>query len=119
MYIYRMYIIVSDAEREAANAGAVQVTNNPADAYTYSMPLSSTGSAPATHWGCSTAATYEQTVTMAYVMAAIPLMSVRFYRCKVSDGRLDYTNSETAEVGSEFTWSDALADLGLQVANDA
>jgi hypothetical protein len=114
MHIFRFYIIVEDSEREAANNGAVLVTNNPADAATYSVPLSSTGQSPATHWACSTVATYDDAVAMATVMQSIPLYTVKFYRCLVRDGCLDYTNSQTATVGEPFRFEDALADLGLQ-----
>lgn len=53
-HIYRIALIVPDAQREAANRIAEAMGWG---AGCYSVPLSTDGAEPATHWGLSTSAT--------------------------------------------------------------
>ncbi|MBY5974989.1 hypothetical protein KUV28_21755 [Ferrimonas balearica] len=53
-YIYRIAMIVPDAQVEAARRIAAVMGWG---AGTYSVPLSASGKEPATHWGLSTSAT--------------------------------------------------------------
>jgi hypothetical protein len=66
LYTRRLHIVVTAAERAAANQAAQGLSGNPADGGTFNLPLSPTGQAPATHYRCCVALTeaaYQQVLT--------------------------------------------------------
>lgn len=114
LYVWRYYLIVPDAIKAAANAAAPQLTGNPADDLTLSVPLSADGTGEATHWGCSLAATEALMQAMSAALPSLP--GLVFYRVNAETGTLDGTNSPTVTVqGQAWGWQDALADMGLKV----
>lgn len=51
-YQYHVAIIVADDKRQPAGGRIVDWSGDPEGAQPLSVPLSSDGSEPATHWGC-------------------------------------------------------------------
>lgn len=64
LYIHRLHLVCTNADLAASNAYAEQLTGNPDDIYTFSVPISANGEEPATHWGTSTVATEAMRVQM-------------------------------------------------------
>lgn len=113
-YSYRLILIVSDADRDAANQIAVEVGKGEPDRNTYSVPLSASGHEPATHWACSTIASDTMVAEM---QASLPrVASVQFFRMTADDSVLRVTNNAFAypKRGASFSIEDALAACGLQ-----
>lgn len=112
-WIYRYHLIVADAERQEANESARSVTGNDADLNTYIVPLSADGQAPATHWGCSTAAT--ESIRTGMLQQLSGLQTVSFWRCAADGYALQSTNhgGSQASIGEPFGFDDACAALGL------
>lgn len=49
-YKHRRFLLVTDAQREKANASARDIDPDPACGETFIVPLSPSGKLPATHW---------------------------------------------------------------------
>lgn len=96
-YTHRVLIIIPAASRDAANAAAVQLTANTADAFTFTVGLSPNGVEPITHYWCSVAlreADYQ----------AVQQMKAAFTGSEVIDWNMDHEPTKPDEV---------LASLGL------
>lgn len=114
-WLYRYHLIVSAADRDAANQVAVEVTGDEADRLTFGVPLSVSGNEPATHFGCSTAATDPIRTGLAVRLGAGRVPSIKFWRLDAQTGLLVQTNvaASVGKVGQTLTWEQALVDAGL------
>jgi hypothetical protein len=111
-YPHRMFIILSDADREAGNQIATEIGNGENERSTYDVPLSADGSEPATDWACSTLASDPMRIKMVEAMLAGRVPSVRFFMLDAKRGTLIDTNVpsaiEAARWGEKWTFEDAL-----------
>jgi len=115
--MHRHIVIVSDADRAAANQAAVEMFGGEAQRQTFSVPLSPTGLPPATHWGCFTSATEGHRQAMLVRLRANRVASARFWRLESGTGLLAESNhaGRADKTGGACDWPDALADMALKV----
>ena len=115
-WIYRVAIFVPADERELANAvHTLYWPEGDPEAFTFSVPLSSDGMLPATHYGTYTAATEMLWAMWKGIMSFICPGAV-YYRTHYNEGILLETNGPTAQakIGTPFYWAMALEDSQLQ-----
>jgi hypothetical protein len=112
-YTLRFLGAVPAAARNTANALAVQLTQNPADALTFSVPLSADGSAPATHYACCAAVTPADWLTITQGLA--PRVPGCRYCCWRQDDDTLYESNTGGTPGEPWGVARALAVLGLMV----
>lgn len=109
----RLHLFCAAIDQNAANAVAVAITDNPADAATFSVPL--VDGAGAEYFGCSTAATeaIRDAAYAAFGTGVVP--SIKFFSLDAATEVLNTTNvsGALASIGQPFTWQDALTALGL------
>lgn len=108
-FIHRAFLIVNGA-RQAAQRTRWKTLGpaGNAEAGTFTAPLSSDGSLPATHFGASSAFTDTMRRRLTNNNTGLK------YYVVDSQGILRFTNSGTAIPGRTFTWEDVLTDMGLQ-----
>lgn len=114
-WLFRMHVIVPAYARTAANGLAAQVgPGGAAELQTFSVPLSASGEAPATHYGCSTLATQAIRAALQANLGSVP--GVLAYTCNAETGALLATTSQAAQaqVGQVWGWGQCLDDAGLQ-----
>lgn len=116
-YAWRSALIVPGAQRETADGLASAITGGDAvaEGRTYSVPLSATGAAPATHWGCCTAVDTVMLGRMQAALGAGMLTGVRFWRWDAATCLLVSSSSSVPVIGSAWGWAASLVDAGLQV----
>lgn len=105
-YTYRIAIIVPDADVAAARDLASDTGWGEG---CYSVPLSADGTAPATHWGLSTAGT-QRTVD---VLNGAPMEGVEPGRLAAVVGSLEWA-SGPADTNARQQFDTLAASLGLQ-----
>jgi len=113
MWSWRVVIIVPAASKSVAEAAARQINSTGPDyaGDAFTLALSATGNAPATHYGLYTSATDEMVEEMA---SALPSISgVQFWRHGVG-GDLQASNV-TAPSGQAWGWEQSLDAAGLRV----
>lgn len=96
-------LILPTAARDAGNALGAAMGWGP---FSYSVALSPTGSAPATHYGCCA----EVSVGFLALLASPPPEAAPVLAVLTIDTR------DTADPGAH--WHEVLADHGLQVVSD-
>lgn len=97
-----MSLIVPRGAVDIANREAIRITGNAAEKETFSVPLSSTGKTPATHYGAHTAATDD-----------IAKRHVRLIRRHEGYYNLTKINSGTPDETSKGTFDSLCNDIGL------
>lgn len=109
----RLHLFCRADHQNAANAVAVAITDNPADAATFSVELEDTNGQ--TWYGCSTAATeaIRDAAYQAFGTGVVP--SIRFFSLDAATEVLNTTNVPGAmtSIGQVYSWQDALTALGL------
>lgn len=111
---FRHFIVVAAEEQAAANAIAADI--DPDDgSQTFSVPLSTDGSTPTTHYGCNTASDQAMAEAMFTVDAVDPpaLNSVAWWRVDAATGHLMDGNTANGTPNMPWQWEDALNALGL------
>lgn len=97
---HRVLVVVTAADQARANAAAVQLSGQAADAQTFTNGLSPTGAAPASHYWASVVMDDAHYQTLMTVF--VPLFPAAFVQQWDIDANPNYPNT-------------ALAGLGLQV----
>lgn len=111
-YKHRAFLIVTEAERPTQRIRWTSLAPaGPAEAATFTAPLSADGFEPVTHFGASSAFTGA----MQRSLVEGNNMGLMYYVVN-PPGILRFTNSPVVQIGTAFTWADALADMGLQPA---
>lgn len=111
MWNHRLHLVIEAAHREQGNQAAVRATGNPADELTFSVPLSPTGSLPATHYGSSTVVTEELRIALWQEYAAGNVPGLYYWWLDSLSGQF---------VDSNVPWStatdfdDCLSAIGLK-----
>jgi hypothetical protein len=111
MWNYRVIIIVPTASKPAAEqaARAINSTGPDYEGDAFTVPLSSDGSQPATHYGLYTSATDEMVAAMADALPS--LVGVQYWRHGVG-GDLQASNV-TEPTGQAWGWQQSLDAAGL------
>lgn len=110
--LYKIAIVASDSE--AGSQAAIALTNNPADALTFTIPLSESGEFPPTHWGCCTAASEAMREGM---LALNSQLGSQFATAEI-DGII-IASSYPALIGLDDPWGRLLDALNLKVCQEA
>lgn len=111
-WAWRVIVIVPVASKQLAEqaARAINSTGPDYDGDAFTVPLSATGSEPATHFGLYTSATDAMVAGMA---EALPQISgVAFWRHGVG-GDLQASNV-TEPTGQAWGWNQSVAAVGLK-----
>lgn len=110
-WAHRVVIIVPQAEKQAAEiaARAINSTGPQYEGDAFSIELSTSGDAPATHCGLYTSATADMVEAMAEALPQIG--GVMFWR-HGTDGALQASNV-TAPAGQAWGWSESISAAGL------
>ena len=113
LYIYRLHLIISTADRATANGLAAQLDPDTGGALTFGEPsLSADGSEPATHILSSTAATETMRLGMEQALAGGLIPSIQFWRMDATSQTLHASN--VSEATGQAWWLDAsLTAAGL------
>lgn len=110
---YRIFAFVPTAARDAAQrAWTLIAPGGDAERLTFDVALSPDGTYPATHYGTNTAAT---DIMRALMLALTD--GVTWYVMEYREGAL-LESSGGGETGFPFSWSAALANMGLKVIRD-
>lgn len=112
IYPWRVVIIVPADSRDDAEvaARAINSTGPNYEGQAFTLPLSSTGSNPPTHYGLYTSATDEMVALMASALPAV--VGAMYWRHDVS-GSLVSSNITQAE-GQEWGWGESIQAASLR-----
>ena len=112
LWINRLHMVVTAEEKDTANTYAASLTENPADVYTFEIPISADGQLPATHYGTSTVVTEDMRVQMWQdFMTGVAPMSTRYWWMQSPSGAFVDSNVP----GSTSTnFDECIAALGLK-----
>lgn len=108
-YMRTAILFVEASDRDAANADAALTDPDTGGAYTFSVPLSSTGEEPATFWAASTV------IRPAILAQAEAIHQSKYPTGSIYRGQNEYDNEPDIV---RYTWEEALADMGLQVIEE-
>lgn len=126
-YQWMYFAVVAVANAPAVNQAMSQITGNPADSQTFSIPLSADGTEPASHYGTICPVTAE---IVGRLQASQPQLApvVTYYHIeRTLDGEEEHgpllaTDSQTPAaqaaltIGANWDWNASLIDMGLRIA---
>lgn len=99
----RIIMVVTTADRDAANQQAAAIDPDVGGVNTFSVPLSATGENPPTHYACDTVIKAATLATVESIQAA-----------SFPDGMVCRSHNEyDGDVVAKKSFSEVLADMGL------
>ena len=116
-FIYKGFLLVTAASQSQANALAVQLTGNDADALTFTVPLNASGLSTDQASYYVSSPLMEESYWQAILTNLYPQVAgAVYYLMDRATMTLLATSSPTAaaSIGQPWTWQQTLADLGLK-----